>query len=203
MPKDEAIVAGAKLGGYFGIGEGRTVLGDLLIGGSDTLLYLHDSEPFFITPGQPYALRGVLHNRTKVTVIGSSVRSSMGSARRLDEQFYFTELLPAFVVSGDHHLEMETPTISRICFHVDDAEEIFYDFDALGHVIDARPIIDQVIKENERLIDRTIATGPAPEIVYFAGRIELANIETVIGRVRIFHSPLALSSVVKPSFRRD
>jgi hypothetical protein len=200
MPKDEGIVDGAKLGGHFGIGEGRTVLGDLSLRGRDTLLYLHDSEPFFITPGQPYALHGVLHNRTKVTVIGSSVRSSMGSVRRLDEHFHFTELLPAFVVSGDHHLEIETPTISRIGFHVDDAEEIFYDFDALGHVIDARPIIDQVVKENERRIDRTIATGPAPEIVYFAGRIELANIETVIGQVRIFHDPLPSGPLSSPRF---
>ncbi len=70
-------------------------------------------------------------------------------------------------------------------FHVDDAERIFYDFDAIGLVIDARPLIDKVVAANERRIGRKIPVGPQPEIAYFAGRVDLLEVHTAAGRIRV------------------
>ncbi|URW75905.1 hypothetical protein M9980_01340 [Sphingomonas donggukensis] len=190
MSRDEEIVEGAKLGGRFDIGEARSVLGELSIRGTETMLYLHDADFFHVEDEHAECIRGTLHDRTKVTVLASAVRSSLGSATRYDESFSFAELMPAYIVSGNRHLSAEVAEITKVTFHIDDAEQVFYDFDAMGHVIDPRPLIEAVVAANERHIDRKIPTGPSPDIAYFAGRTELADVETAIGRVRVFHRPI-------------
>lgn len=189
MSRDDGVVEGAKLGGHFDIGDGRSVLGELSIRGTDTSLYLHDAEFFHVEDDRAECIRGTLHDRTKVTVLASSVRSSLGSATRHDESFHFAELTPGYVVSGSRHLSAELPEIAKVTFHVDDAEDVFHDFDAMGHVIDPRPLIQAVVGANEERIDRRIPIGPSPDIAYFAGRTELADVETAVGRVRVFHRP--------------
>jgi hypothetical protein len=166
------------------------VLGELSIRGTDTSLYLNDTDFFHVEDERAECIRGTLHDRTRVTVLASSVRSSLGSATHHDESFHFAELMPGYVVSGSRHLSAGVPEIAQVTFHVDDAEDIFYDFDAMGHVIDPRPLIETVVAANERRIDRRIPTGPSPEIVYFAGRTELASVDTAVGRVRVFHRPI-------------
>ena len=189
MDNDERVAEGARLGGSFEIGDGRTVLGELTIAGAATSLYLHDPEFFLVRDEATTGLRGVLHNRTKVTVLGSSIRSEMGSATRYDQSFAFAELAPGYVVSGSRHLSSSHAEISTVTFHVDDAETIFYDFDAMGRVIDPLPLIESVVAANEKRIDRKIPTGAEAEIAYFAGRTELASVPTTVGMVRVFHQP--------------
>lgn len=79
MPRDE-VVEGARLGGTFTIGKGRSVLGELTVSGTDTALYLHDDEFFHLADDAADCLHGVLHDRTMVTVLGSSVRSELSMA---------------------------------------------------------------------------------------------------------------------------
>lgn len=196
MPRDE-VVERAKLGGTFAIGDGRLVLGELTIGGTDTVLYLHDDEFFHIADDATDCLHGVLHDRTMVTVLGSSVRSELGSASRYDQRFHFAELSPAYVVTGSRHLSATVPEVAKVTFHIGDAEDVFYDFDAMGHVIDPRPLIMAVVAANESRIGRTIPTGPAADIAYFAGRTELANVTTALGRVRIYHQPIRSHPLAK------
>lgn len=200
IAKKEGIVDGAKLGGHFTIAGCRSILGELTIGGADTSLYLHDAEFFHVGKVEARSLRGVLHDRTKVTVLNCSVRSSLGSASQYDERYNFAELLPAYIVSGNRHLDTDSPTITKVIFHVDDAEDIFYDFDAMGQVIDAAPLIDLVVAANESRIDRKIPTGPSPEIIYFAGRTELAMVDTAIGQVRVFHRPFSSNPLASPRY---
>lgn len=200
MERPEGIVEGAKLGGRFTIEGGRSILGKLSIDGLKTSLYLHDAEFFDVSRDEARAIRATLHDRTRATLLDCSISSSLGSATRYDEHFKFAELLPSYITSGDRHLAEDEPTITRIAFHVDDAEAIFYDFDALGLVIDARPVIDIVVQANEQRIDRKIPAGPSPEIVYFAGRTELADIPTAIGRVRIVHQPFPSSPLANPRY---
>lgn len=190
MPRDE-VVEGAKLGGKFSIGEGRSVLGELTLGKTETTLYLHDDEFFHLADEAADCLHGVLHDRTLVTVLGSSVRSELGSASRYDRHFHFAELSPAYVLTGSRHLSATVPEIAKVTFHIGDAEDVFYDFDAMGHVIDPRPLIEAVVGANAARIGRTIPTGPAADIAYFAGRTELADVATAIGRVRVYHRPTA------------
>ena len=189
MPRDE-VVEGAKLGGTFTIGKGRSVLGEPTVGGADTALYLHDDEFFDLADDAADCLHGVLHDRTMVTVLGSSVRSELGSASRYDQRFHFAELSPAYVVTGSRHLSATVPEVAKVIFHIGDAEDLFYDFDAMGHVIDPRPLIKAVVAANESRIGRTIPTGPAADIAYFAGRTELVDVATAVGRVRIHNQPI-------------
>lgn len=190
MSRDDRIVEGAKLGGRFDIGEDRAILGELSIRGTETSLYLHDPDFFHVDDERAKCIRGTLHNLTKVTVLHSAVRSSLGSATRYEESYAFAELLPAYIVSGNRHLSTGVAEIAKITFHVDDAEHIFYDHDAMAHVIDPRPLIASVVAANAQRIGRTIPIGPSPDIAYFAGRTELADAATAIGRIRIFHQPM-------------
>ena len=189
MDRDERVTEGARLGGSFEIGEGRTVLGELTIAGTATSLYLHDPDFFLIRDEAEQGLRGILHDRTKVTVLGSSIHSELGSATRYDQSFNFAELAPGYIVSGSRHLSSSEAEISRVTFHIDDAETVFHDFDAMGRVIDPRPLIEAVVGANEKRINRKIPTGPDADIAFFAGRTELASVQTAVGLVRIFHRP--------------
>ena len=75
VPRDE-VVDGAKLGGTFAIGDGRSVLGELTVGGTNTALYLHDDEFFHIADNTADCLHGVLHDRKMVTeqrVLGAGI----------------------------------------------------------------------------------------------------------------------------------
>lgn len=182
-------VEGAKIGGRFTIDDGRSILGDLTISGTQTALYLHDADFFHIRHERASCIQGVLHDRTKITLIDSHVRSSLGSSTRYDESFHFAELNPAYVITGSHHLAGDVPEVAKVTFHVDDAETIFYDFDAIGRIIDARPLIEKVVAANEQLIGRKIPVGPRPEIAYFAGRVDLLEVDAVVGRVRVYHQP--------------
>lgn len=58
MEEFEGLVEGAKVGGTFEIGEGRTILGELTISGLETSLYLHDGEFFFIDDAAAGCFRG-------------------------------------------------------------------------------------------------------------------------------------------------
>jgi hypothetical protein len=73
-------------------------------------------------------------------------------------------------------------------FVVDDATTLFYDFDAFGSVLDARPFIEQIAHANA--LPREIKTGPEPEILYFTGKREIFAAETVLGRVSALHRPI-------------
>ena len=91
------------------------------------------------------------------------------------------------MVLGDQHIAPEEKTITEVHFVIDDASTLFYDFDAFGSVIDARPFIEQIVGADAR--NRKIVTGPDPEILYFTGKREMLAIETVIGRISASHSP--------------
>ncbi|MEJ7926381.1 HEPN domain-containing protein, partial [Sphingobium sp. AN641] len=128
------------------------------------------------------------------------VRSSMGSATRNGESYTFAEVYPAYVLSGNRHIDVGKPSIKKLTFHVDDADQIFYDFDVLGHVIEPEPLIESVVKANKRWVDRDVPTGPTPQIIYFTGRCDLAQVETVIGTVRVFHCPSFPNPLSSPRF---
>ncbi len=70
---------------------------------------------------------------------------------------------------------------------MDDASTLFYDFDVFGSVIDARPFIDQIAHANR--VDREIATGPNPQILYYTGKREIFAADTTLGRISASHNP--------------
>jgi hypothetical protein len=178
---------GSKQTGRFTISPGKDLYGELTLAGAKTSLYLHDKE-FFNTHGMPgQCVKGVLHDLTKVSLIQCIMTSGTGSGSRGDERYHFANIFPHFVAYGDHHIDPDEKTITEVHFVVDDATTLFYDFDAFGIVIDAKPFIEQIAHANA--LPREIKTGPNPQILYFTGKSEIFAADTVMGRISAVHSP--------------
>lgn len=176
----------SKRAGTFTVSPGRDVYGELTLKGPKTSLYLQD-KMFFNTHAIPdLCVKGVLHDLTKVSLI-QCITSGPGSASRGKESYNFANLFPHYVVHGDYHITPAEKTIAEVHFVVDDVATLFYDFDAFGSLIDARPFIDQIVHANAP--DRKIATGSDPQILYFTGKREIFAADTVLGWVSASHHP--------------
>jgi hypothetical protein len=136
-------------------------------------------------PGQH--ITGVLHDLTKISLFECVTREGTGNARQGEESYYYATILPNFVVYGGRHLAPDEKTILEARFVVDDATRLFYDFDAFGTLLDARPFIEKIVNANA--LPRTIEIGPHPEIQYFTGKTEIFSADTDLGRISASHSP--------------
>jgi hypothetical protein len=96
-------------------------------------------------------------------------------------------VFPHYVAIGQTHLDPLQPSINRVEFSTTDLSALFYDFDAFGLVLDAKPIINTVLVERRKL--RAVATGDDPMVAYFSGRDCIADVLTTIGRVSAHHRP--------------
>lgn len=177
----------SKRAGTFTITPGKDVYGELTLAGGNTSLYLRDKEFFHTLDIPGGCVKGVLHDLTKVTLIDCITTSGLGSASRGTEKYNFASIFPHYVVHGDHHIAPDDKTVTEVHFVVDDASTLFYDFDAFGSLIDARPFIEQIAHANG--LDREITTGPEPQILYFTGKREIFAADTVLGRVSASHNP--------------
>jgi hypothetical protein len=178
---------GIKWTGRFNISPEKEISGDLTLAGPKTSLYLHDKDKFGLHNIQNQCIKGRLHDLTKVTLIDCVTAPEPGYARRNEEIYYFASVFPHYVVYGDHHINPGEEEIAEVHFVIDDATTLFYDFDAFGSVINARPFIDTIARANR--LDREIVTGPHPVIAYFTGKTEIFAADTVLGRISARHSP--------------
>lgn len=177
----------SKQAGTFTISPGRDVYGELTFAGRNTSLYLRDKEFFNANTILGQCVKGVLHDLTKVTLIECITTSGLGSACRGEERYSFASIFPHYVVHGDCHIIPDDKTITEIHFVVDDASTLFYDFDAFGTLIDARPFIEQIVQANG--LEREIKTGPDPQILYFTGKREIFTAQTILGVISASHNP--------------
>jgi hypothetical protein len=172
--------------GEFDLGDGSTFTGKLKLAGPKTLLSLHGKQ-FFSPRRTPESyILGTLNDLTKVSLI-DCISPGTGTRGTGDERTYFADIFPHFVVRGTRHLTPDEKSIKEAHFVVDDATTLFYDFDAFGSVIDAQPLIRQVVAANK--IDREIPIGDHPQIVYFTGKRQIFCSDTPIGKVSAYHSP--------------
>ena len=86
---------------------------------------------------------------------------------------------------GLRHLGPHEPAIRSVTFTIDDGHALFYDFDALGVVLDAKPLIDAVANANRKVTGRKPLIGDHPRIHFHPGRSDLLAIRTALGRVRV------------------
>jgi hypothetical protein len=172
--------------GTFVLPDERSVVGELYINGEHTLLELHsaeESEPM----ERPSSLKGIAYSGEYITLTDcNSTESSRLTAPEKPVQ-YSLNVFPHYVAIGRTHLDPLQPSISRIEFSTTDLSALFYDFDAFGLVLDAKPIIDTVLGERRKL--RTVETGDDPMVAYFSGRDCIADIPTTMGRVSAHHRP--------------
>lgn len=180
-------VAGVKQSGRFKLEADREVYGQLTLAGSKSSLYLYDGQSFDAYPRPGRHVSGVLPDLTRVSLIDCVTISGTGTGSRGGEKYYFANLFPHFVLYGDRHITPDDQVIAGVEFVIDDASTLFYDFDAFGSLIDARPYIDQIARANP--VDREIKTGPEPQIVYFTGKRDIFSAETVLGQISATHNP--------------
>ncbi len=179
---------GSKQSGTFIISPGKALYGELTFAGSKTSLYLRDNEHFDPRASPNRCVTGILHDLTKVSLIECNAPPIPGSDWRQGAGSYkFAEIFPHYVVHGDHHITPSEKKIAEVSFVMDDATALFYDFDAFGSLIDARPFIEQIAHANR--LDREIRTGPDPQILYFTGKREIFTADTAIGTISATHNP--------------
>ena len=173
--------------GKFSITSGRQVDGELRVAGKETQLYLRDDIFFDVLSVPDGCLTGTLHDLTKVTLIQCVTTVGVGTGSRDGERYHFAKLFPHYVLEGRRHLGANDSNIVAISFVLDDATALFYDFDAFGTVIDAAPHIERIATANN--LDRPIPIGPEPQIAYFAGKRNIIESDTVLGKVHARHNP--------------
>src|ERR1043166_6818435 len=95
---------GQKQSGSFGISPDRILYGELTVDGRATSLYLRDTS-FFSTHNIPdRCIHGVLHDLTKVSLLGCITTEGPGSFGRYGEGYNFSRVFPHYVAHGDRHI---------------------------------------------------------------------------------------------------
>ncbi len=173
--------------GIFTIPPDKEMYGELKFDGPETSLCLHDKDYIATDMISGQCVTGILHDLTKVSLIQCVRMSSWHVAGSGKGEFYSANFFPHYIVHGNHHIDPTEKNITKIHFVVDDANKLFYDFDAFGSVIDARPFIDEIAHANA--FEREVLTGPHPQILYFTGKTEIFVTDSVLGKISATHNP--------------
>jgi hypothetical protein len=169
------------------VASGKDLHGELTLAGSKSSIYLQDNDFFDAFPKPHRCITGVLLDLTRVTLIDCVTMSGTGNGSHGGERYHFASLFPHFVLYGDRHIAPDQQVITAVDFVIDDATTLFYDFDAFGSVIDARPYIDQIAHANR--LEREIHTGAEPQILYFTGKRDIFSAKTALGQISASHNP--------------
>lgn len=176
---------GSRITGRFEVEPGRHVFGDLTLEDDRTRLYLRDDD-FFHTLALPDGyLKGEAHDLTSLSLFDCITMSGPGSGSVGQQSYSFAELFPHQIVHGYRHLGAHEQAIRSVIFSIDDGHAIFYDFDALGTVLDAAPLMEAVASANRKVTRRKARVGERPRIHYHPGRSDLLDAVTAIGRVEV------------------
>ncbi|OPF64425.1 HEPN domain-containing protein [Hydrogenophaga sp. H7] len=170
--------------GSFRLSSGIDVTGELSLKRGGTSLDLFSSSFFDTHASEDIA--GTFHDRSKVSLIGCITMSGPGSGTRGEEHYHFSSVFPHFALFGEEHITGADRKITEVSFAVDDASSIFYDFDAFGQVLDARPHMERIAEENQER-GRTIEIGEHPHLFYFTGKHDIFAVDTVLGKVSATH----------------
>lgn len=175
---------GFKKAGNFTLANGVSLQGELCLKGTETTLELY-SDSFFDSHTTK-DIFGLLHDRSKVSLINCFTRSS-GDYSKGDEFYHFSSIFPHFVIFGNQHISSSCQTIHKLSFTVDDASILFHDFDAFGKVFDAKPHMEHVVKAQAKQLGKKIELGEYPHLFYFTGKHEIFTVDTVLGRISATH----------------
>lgn len=181
------VTEGSTRSGTFFI-ENVEVAGELRFAGRRTRLTLHQRD-FFIVRGEPHVtVHGVLHDLTRVSLIGCLGPVVSGSRFVGEERTHDAEVEPQYVVLGHRHLATDEAVIKAIRFVVSDATMIFNDADAFGMVWEDTPDrLAAMLAAGPH--PREVALGSHPMVAYFSGRQRIFASDTVIGEVSAHHAP--------------
>ncbi|AZO30707.1 HEPN domain-containing protein [Mesorhizobium sp. M1B.F.Ca.ET.045.04.1.1] len=151
-----------------------------------TLLQLFDVKVPHRYARLPSTILGTLHDRRKATLLGVA---HLGG-QYADEGLAVARLLTTFVLIGSQHLQPDEESVSSIEVLLEDADALFYDFDAFGSILQPEAVIDSLLEFQSKVGGRTIQRGQSmPEILYYTGKQEFFSAETALGVVSANHLP--------------
>lgn len=166
--------------------SGRQAYGDVRLRKGKTSVRLAGTHDPIYAINQDHLFGTTLDNQ-RLTCIDCVSSGSGTGGKAGGEEHWYSRLFPHYVVVGQKHLHPDAASIAAIHFRTDDLDTLFYDFDAFGHAIDARPFIDSVLTERRKM--RPVKTGDWPQIAYFTGKSTIVEVTTPIGRVTASHAP--------------
>jgi len=172
--------------GVFPQETGESVIGELKLKGSDTLLKLHSDKPLSAMTSIS-SLEGTAYTGECITLIDCYSPGSGHTFVKGQPVKYHTDIFPHFVAIGNRHLNPEKPNIALIEFSTNDLSSIFHDFDAFGHVIDSKTVIHSVLEERRKI--RPVESGERPLVAYFTGKDCITEASTEIGKISVHHRP--------------
>jgi ApeA N-terminal domain 1 len=176
----------ARFLGTYTLPDGSAVFGELRLKGANTVLNIHSNE--FLARVKPGScIRGTAYTGECLTLVdcdspGWGHTTTVGAPTR-----YHADVSPLFVAIGRSHIDPSQSCVSRIHFTATDLTTLFYDFDAFSRLIDAKPVIDVVLQERRQL--RPVESGESPQILYFTGKDNIAEVTTTMGKVSVQHWP--------------
>ncbi|NHQ88447.1 hypothetical protein HA050_20305 [Iodobacter sp. HSC-16F04] len=173
--------------GSFTLKDGRAVTGELQLKGASTLLKLHSDQPLDSLTGSDKHIEGMAYSGEYLTLIDCLCSSTGHFFWKNEASNYHADIFPHYVAIGRTHLIANQANIKTIEFTTTDLSTIFYDFDAFGKVIDAKSIIDIVLKDIRT--HRPVESGDMPIVSYFTGKTCIAEISTMIGKISVRHRP--------------
>lgn len=169
--------------GTFKLSANSEVQGELALKGAQTSLELY-SHDFFDTHSVR-DIHGIFHDRSKVSLLECITNSGPSRGSKGGEDYHFSNVFPHLAIFGDEHIQSTDRKICEMSFSVDDASTLFYDFDAFGSVVKARPHMERIIESKKS--QRKIEIGDHPQIFYFTGKYEIFSAKTILGQISARH----------------
>lgn len=172
--------------GTYTLPGGQLAIGDLKLRGAKTLLRLHSDE-FLRHIEYGACVQGTAYNGTCVSLIDCTSPGTGYTNIKDIPTKYHAEVFPHYVALGRQHINPKDACIAGVHFSTPDLISLFYDFDAFGHIFNAKSIIDVVLAE--RRTKRPVEAGEWPQVSYFTGKDSLAEVPTAIGKISVNHRP--------------
>ena len=175
-----------RLPGIFELPGGYTAAGELLLKGAQTLLRVHsDSAMPQVEHG------GYVEGRTdmgeRVSLINCYTQGSSEVGFRDEPPKHRAEIFPHYVAIGRRHLRPTDACVTGVHFTTTDLPSLFFDFDSFSLLLNARPVIDAILAERRAM--RNVEAGEAPQVAYFIGKHQIAEVNTRLGKISVHHRP--------------
>lgn len=172
------------------LGPERNAVAEFVLDRDNSYLKIY-SEKSLDNWQPPDTILGFLTDGTRVTFL-ACIRVGGGSSFTVGNNpaiamRHSVKLFPHWVAIGGQHLT-EDVRISAVSLLIDDASDIFYDFDAFGYVASPERHIDHLLTPIREKLGRDIFPGESPIIGYFTGKEEICTTESTIGKISVRHA---------------
>ncbi|WP_234729970.1 ApeA N-terminal domain 1-containing protein [Acidocella facilis] len=174
------------------IAPNQTAVAEFLLDGQNSYLKIHSPQSLhFWTP--PAVIFGVLGNGAHIAFydcvsLGEQSSFIVGKSKiPIAAMRYITTLFPHGVVIGGLSLT-ENVRFCSVQISVDDAAEIFYDFDTFGYVSSPHQCIEFILEKTKEKRGRSITAGENPIICYFTGKEKICEIDSSFGKISVNHT---------------